>query len=117
MPIETKATNTELRKLISFLWKTKRPIWRAVAEQLAKPRRLRAEVNISKINRYTSEGDTVVVPGKVLGCGELDHPVTVAAFAFSKNALEKIKAAGGRAVTIWQLVEENPKGSNVKIMR
>ncbi len=116
----TGPTNILLRKTIRELRKVARrnnaPIWSAVAELLEKPRRQRIAVNISRINRYTKEGDVVVVPGKVLGAGILDHPVTVAAVAFSKKALEKIKAVGGRAIHILDLVNENPRGSNVKII-
>ncbi len=116
----TGPTNILLRKTIRMLRKYanqyKAPIWRAVAEKLERPRRLRIVVNVSKINRYTNPGDTVVVPGKVLGAGNLDHPVTVAAIAFSEQALEKIRAVGGRAIHILQLLEENPRGSNVKII-
>ena len=34
---------------------------------------------------------------KVLGDGELKHPLNIKAHAFSKSALEKIKKAGGQA--------------------
>ena len=61
------------------------------------------------------EGDTVVIPGKVLGSGELDHKVTVSAFKFSKSALEKINKKG-RAINLYDLYKENPRGSGVKIM-
>lgn len=37
---------------------------------------------------------------KVLGDGEVSKPITVRAHAFSHSALEKIQAAGGRAVTL-----------------
>jgi large subunit ribosomal protein L18e len=73
-------------------------------------------VNISRINRHTKAGDTVVVPGKVLGAGNLDHPVTVAAFKFSKQAKEKILKTGGACVTIEELIERNPKGSLVRVI-
>lgn len=33
---------------------------------------------------------------KILGGGDLKHPLTVSAHAFSKSALEKIKKAGGK---------------------
>ncbi len=33
------------------------------------------------------KNEQVAVPGKVLSTGELDHPITVAAFAFSEKAL------------------------------
>ncbi len=105
-----------IRKLRSAARRNQARIWRAVAEWLDRPRRQRVAVNISKINRYTEPGDVVVVPGKVLGAGRLDHPVTVAAVAFSESALRKIQAAGGRAIHILQLIEENPRGSRVKII-
>ena len=37
---------------------------------------------------------------KILGDGELKHPFTIKAHAFSKSALEKIKRAGGTAQPI-----------------
>jgi large subunit ribosomal protein L15 len=37
---------------------------------------------------------------KILGDGELKHPLTIKAHAFSKSALEKIKKAGGQASEI-----------------
>ncbi|MEM3979829.1 MAG: 50S ribosomal protein L18e, partial [Ignisphaera sp.] len=91
-------------------------IWRYVAELLEKPTRKRVVVNLSKINRYTNEGDVVVVPGKVLGAGKIDHKVVVAATSFSQSAIQKIKAAGGRVVHILELLQENPRGSNVKVI-
>jgi len=112
--------NPYVKWLTAFLRKSARenaaPIWRAVREWLLKPRRRRAEINISKINRYTKNGDVVVVPGKVLGAGELDHRVTVAALSFSQAAKQKIESAGGECISIEELVRRNPRGSGVKIM-
>lgn len=117
---ELKTTNPQLIELIRFLKKQSRKnkaeIWRTLAEHLAKSRRKRVAVNISRINRYTGEKDTVAVPGKVLGAGELNHPVTVAAFSFSKKAMEKIQKAKGTCLSLRELVEKNPEGSNVKII-
>ncbi|HIQ03094.1 MAG TPA: 50S ribosomal protein L18e [Desulfurococcales archaeon] len=117
----TGPTNIVLRKTIRLLRKiareNKAPIWKDIAERLERPRRQRIVVNISKINRYTKEGDVVVVPGKVLGMGSLNHPVTVAAIAFSSSAIEKIVKAGGKCLHIAELALNNPKGSNVKIIQ
>lgn len=116
----TGPTNIVLRKTIRELRKAANnynaPIWDTIADLLEKPRRQRIAVNISRINRFTSNGEIVVVPGKVLGAGRLDHPVTIAAIGFSLKALEKIKSAGGRAIHILDLINENPRGSNVKII-
>jgi large subunit ribosomal protein L18e len=114
------ATNPEVHGLVQFLkeaaFKNEAPIWKDVAKRMAKPSRRRAEVNISKINRYASENDTIVVAGKVLGAGSLKQNVTVAAFNFSNTAKLAIEAAGGKCITIPELVEQNPKGSKVVIM-
>jgi large subunit ribosomal protein L15 len=71
------------------------------------------EVNVSKFNNF--EAGSVVTPEllrekgiiksfkdgvKVLGNGELTVGLTVQAKAFSKSAIEKIEAAGGKAEVI-----------------
>lgn len=71
------------------------------------------EVNVSKFNNF--EAGTVVTPEllrekgiiksfkdgvKVLGNGEITVGLTVQAKAFSKSAIEKIEAAGGKAEVI-----------------
>jgi large subunit ribosomal protein L18e len=74
-------------------------------------------VNVSKINRYAGDGETILVPGKVLGSGALDQPVIVAALNFSRSAADKIQQAKGTCMTIEQLLQDNPKGSRVRILR
>jgi large subunit ribosomal protein L18e len=117
---KVKATNPELIELIRFLKRQSREnkanLWRDIAENLAKPKRKRIAVNISHINRHTQKRDMVAVPGKVLGAGEINHPVTVAAFAFSGKAKEKIKTAKGKCLSFFDLAKKNPKGSKVKII-
>jgi large subunit ribosomal protein L18e len=81
---------------------------------MSKPTRHQCEVNVSKINRFTIDGETIVVPGKVLGSGELDHKVTVAALKFSDAARAKIDKVG-ETLTINELLDRNPKGSNIRI--
>jgi large subunit ribosomal protein L18e len=92
-------------------------IWREIASRLESPRRNYAEVNISKINRYAGDGETILVPGKVLGTGVLEQPVVVAALNFSGSAQSKITKAKGSCMTIEELLAENPKGSRVRILR
>ncbi|MCX8171893.1 MAG: 50S ribosomal protein L18e [Candidatus Bathyarchaeota archaeon] len=115
-----KATNPNLMRLLYILRKAARKnkaeVWRTAAEYLSKPRRRRVAVNLSRINRYTRDGDVVMVPGKVLGSGLITHSVTVAAFAFSNQARQKIVGAKGKCLSIPELIELNPKGSNVKII-
>ena len=109
-------TNQVLLDLVVELKKTatknKVKIWKAVADELLKPTRRMREVNIDKINRVTKDKDTIVVPGKVLGTGDLDHNVTVAAFNFSQSAKTKL----GNILSIEELLKKNPKGTGVRII-
>jgi len=117
---KTRTTNPELIELINFLRKqtseSNSKIWRDIAERLAKPRSVRVAVNLSRLERYTEKSDIVAVPGKVLGTGEIGHPITVAAFAFSQKAKEKIHAERGKCISFSELVKKNPTGSGVKII-
>ena len=112
-------TNQNLKTLISEMKKVSSEqnvkIWKRVASDLEKPTRSRRIVNISRLNKYTESDDVIVVPGKVLGTGVLGHKLTVAAFSFSDSAKEKIND-NGKAVSIIQLLQDNPKGKKVKII-
>ncbi len=117
---KSRATNQELTELVRSLKKQSREsrvdLWRYVADRLACFRRGRTAVNLSLLNRYTNEGETVAVPGKVLGAGEIDHPINVAAFAFSDQARLKILRAEGNCLSILDLMSKNPKGTGVKVL-
>jgi large subunit ribosomal protein L18e len=113
-------TNPRLQELIAELKAVSREsdasVWRDVADRLEKPRRTHAEVNLGRIERYAREDETVVVPGKVLGSGVLQKDVTVAAVDFSSTARTKIERVGD-AVTLEQVLEGNPEGANVRVIR
>ena len=111
--------NPLLIKLVEDLKKKsfdeEEPIWKRLALDLEKPSRQKRVVNLYKINKLTKEKDMIVVPGKVLSIGDLDHYVTVAAFAFSKSALEKINKAG-KAMSINELMKERAKDKKIRIL-
>jgi large subunit ribosomal protein L18e len=92
-------------------------VWADVAERLDAPRRTHAEVNLSRIERYAQTDETVVVPGKVLGSGVLTKDVSVAAVNFSSTAETKIEQADGEALALERAVEQNPEGSDVRVIR
>ena len=113
-------TNPNLIELINKLYEQSRSedaaIWKDVAKRLERSNRRTAEVNLSDLNRYVEDGETVLVPGKVLSNGDLDKKVDVVAFNFSAKAQEKIESAGGKCLSIDEAMEANPKGSNIRIM-
>ena len=116
----TGPTNPDLKKLIGELRKMSHSeqadIWKRLANDLQKPSRQRRVVNLSRINRYSEENDTVVVPGKVLAAGTLDHRVNIAAFCFSGAARETILKNNGTAMSISELMKQNPNGKKIRII-
>lgn len=110
--LELRNLIIELRKLSN---KQKVNLWKRIADDLEKPTRIRREVNLYKISKNTNENETALIPGKVLSMGNLDKKLTVAAYKFSKQAREKINKAG-KAITIKELIKENPKGKKIRII-
>ena len=117
--VKLTKTNPILLETILKLKKVSReneaPIWRDIAKRLEKSRKHWAEVNISKLT-LLKEGETAVIAGKLLGAGLIDRAVKVAAFNCSESAARKIRDVGGEVFTIPELMEQNPKGTNVRIM-
>jgi large subunit ribosomal protein L18e len=111
----TGPSNYYNRKLIRELWKTKRRIWKKVSKKLSGPRREKIEANLYRINKKTKENDVIVVPGKILGIGEIDHKLTIACLDCSKTARKKIETSGSKLLSIEELLEQNPEGRDVKV--
>ena len=112
----TKTSNQNLKNMIVSLKKAKKDIWKRIASDLEKPRRNRRTVNISRINRYCGEKEIAVVPGKVLADGDLTKKITIAALVFSNSAKTKIEKAGGKAISIPELLQSNPDAKGVRIL-
>ena len=120
MAREIKKTNPNLIELINKLNKQSKSedaaIWKDVAQRLERSNRRTAEVNLSDIARHAKADETILVPGKVLSNGNLEEKVNVVALKFSAKAQEKIESAGGECISIDEIIETNPKGSNIRII-
>jgi len=102
----------ELAEAINLLRKQKKEIWTAVANIIAKPRRKKIAVSLTKISRLTKQGDYVIVPGKVLA-GNLEHSIHLAAVSFSEKVKQDKKIS---IISFQELIKKNPKGTGVKII-
>jgi len=109
----TKEMIVHIRKK-SFENKSK--FWKAVAENLNRSRRKRFEVNLNRLEKHGKANETIVVPGIVLGSGEIKKKLVVAALRFSGKAKGKIEKSGGKCLTMEELLEKNPKGKGIRIM-
>src|SRR3989338_3851999 len=114
MTKRTGPTNYQLQQLLHEL-KVKAVtsrFWKRIVEDLEKPTRQRRIVNVYTIDQVAQNGETIIVPGKVLSLGNLSKKVNVAAFQCSSEARQKIAHANGRVLTITELIKENPQGKN-----
>jgi large subunit ribosomal protein L18e len=113
-------TNPTLISLIHELKKQAnekdKAIWKDIAQRLEKSSKNWPEVNLNRISKYTGDKETALIPGKVLSTGELTKKVTVAAWSFSEKAEDKIKKAGGKTITIEELMKNNPDGKDIRIL-
>lgn len=120
MTSKNKKTNPILTTLIHELKKQanekNKQIWKDIAIRLEKPSRNWPEVNLNRINQYTSEKETALIPGKVLSDGTLTKKISIAAWSFSEKSKEKIKKAGGKHMTIEELMKNNPEGKDIRIL-
>ena len=120
MSKNSRKTNKALITLIGGLKAQSRStgaaLWRDVANRLESSRSNWAEPNLSRLSRTASENETVLVPGKLLGSGDVAGSPNGAAYSVSASARSKIEAAGGRVMSIRDLMEDNPNGTGVRIV-
>ena len=116
----SKKTNPLLLSLIHELKKQSNEndvsIWKDIALRLEKPSNNWPVVNLNRISKHIQEKETALIPGKVLSNGKLTKKVPIAAWSFSKKSQEKIKKAGGKCMTIADLLKNNPEGKDVRIL-
>lgn len=87
-----------------------------MSEILAKPSRNRPEINLYRLNKLTKDNDIVVIPGKILGAGTLDHPITISSLMVSNLALTKLTESKSTHMSIEDMMKKYKKGSNIKIL-
>ncbi len=96
--------------------KNKAPIWSKLAELALKPTRARRVLNLGQIDKFVNDNDIVVVPGKVLGTGNVSHKITLCSFSISATGAKKVTQSGGKIMNFAQLIKNNPTGKGVKII-
>jgi len=112
--------NNELQGLIDELKKQssvqKVKLWNRLASELSGPTRQRRVVNLYKIDKFAKDEETIIVPGKVLGTGEITRKISIAAYNYSSQALEKLQNGKCKVMTISEILKENPKAKKVRIL-
>jgi large subunit ribosomal protein L18e len=109
-----KKTNSEL--VGTILAAKKHELWIPVASVLAGPRRNFTNLNIGEIDKIAKEGETVIVPGKVLSEGEISKKIKVVSLGFSEKAKEKLEKAKISTLSIEEEIKKNPTAKGIRIL-
>jgi large subunit ribosomal protein L18e len=109
-----KKTNSELVETIIAAKKNK--AWNSIAGILSGPRRKRININLKEIDKEAKEGETIIVPGKVLSDGELKKKIKIAAFSFSEKAMEKLLKSKTEVLSILDEIKKNPGAKGTKVI-
>jgi len=110
-----RKTNPEIVETIINAKRTQE--WTRVSELLASPSRNAIKINLRRIDAETTEGDTIIIPGKVLGTGEITKKIRIGALQFSESAREKLRGKKCEIVTINEEIKKNPKAQGIKILK
>ena len=106
-----KKTNPELVKTILLAKKNNHL---KLANKLSGPTRQQVRVNLNELDEIKE--NSILVPGKILGEGEINKKITISALGFSEQARNKLKKAGCEIKTIRQEIESNPDLKGVKVI-
>ncbi|MEM0465138.1 MAG: uL15 family ribosomal protein [Candidatus Pacearchaeota archaeon] len=88
-----------------------------LAKKLSVSTKQRITINLSQLNDIKEE--KIIVPGKILGSGEINKnkKLNILALSYSKQAKEKLKKAGCEFRTIKEELEKNSNLSDYKIIQ
>ena len=107
-------TNLHLKLLIASLRK-KSEFWNEVSDKLSVPARKRVTVNLGSLNEY-ADGETVVIPGKLVAGGQLTKKLNIACWRFSEAVLSKLKSSGSSIISLHDLSVKELEGSNLRLV-
>lgn len=110
---ETLQLTNELRKASQ---KNDAEIWKMVTEKLNKARRKKTGINVGQLSQLNWKGKTILIATKLLASGNAPEKITIAAKQATPSAVKKIEAAGGKVISIMELMKQNPKGTNVMMV-
>jgi large subunit ribosomal protein L18e len=101
-----KKSNKEL--VATIIAAKKKDKWLKVARILSGPRRKAISLNLEEINENSKDGETIIVPGKVLSQGEMDKKIKIVALSFSEKAKEKLLKSKIPSSSIIEEIKKNP---------
>ncbi|EET89811.1 MAG: 50S ribosomal protein L18e [Candidatus Micrarchaeales archaeon] len=96
--MKTNAENNQIKEWIGLLKSERsknrdRKLYGKLIKMVDMPKRKRHVVDLYKINENSNDGDVVIVPGKVLSKGSIDHKISLSAIWYSQSAKKTLEKA------------------------
>lgn len=110
-----RKTNSKLVETIIAAKKNKN--WQEIAAMLSSPRKNKLDINLEDIEKEAKQGESILVPGKVLANGEATKKIKIIALNFSEKAKEKLLKAKCEMSSILEEIKKNPEAKGLKIIR
>ncbi|MBL7059088.1 50S ribosomal protein L18e [Candidatus Pacearchaeota archaeon] len=110
-----KKNNPELVQTIIAAKKQKG--WLEIAAILSGSRRNKIAFNLNEINKKAKDGETIVVPGKILSLGKIDKKIKLVAIDFSEKAKDNLAKDKIETLIILEEIKKNPSAKGVKIIK
>ena len=88
-----------------------------VAKILVRPVRKSLRVNLKDIESKAGDFKNILIPGKVLGAGNILKKIRVVALDFSEKAKEKMKNSGVSFATLTEEIKKNPELKDLKVIK
>ena len=85
-----------------------------LAKKLSSPRKNYKNINLDELDKI--EGNKIIVIGKILGSGDINRKIGIAALAYSKKARDKLNKAGCDTKSIKEAIIKNNKLEGVTII-
>ena len=110
-----KKTSSTLVETIISAKKNKK--WNEIAGVLSGPKKNRKNLNLYELDKLVGKEKKVLVTGKILSEGELNHKFKIVANSFSEKAREKLLKNGCDVSTILEEIKLNPSAEGIKIIK
>jgi len=112
----SRKKNPELVKTI-LLCKKGDELWMKVAHVLSGSKRKMPVLNLNEIDKKSSDGETVLVPGKVLSQGNVSKKIKIVAFNFSESTKEKLNKDKIKFNSIIEEIKSNPGAKGINFLK
>ena len=91
--------------------------WNDVASVLSGSKKNRLNLNLEDIDKESKDGETIIVPGKVLSQGELNKKLKIVALSFSEKAKEKLLKSKIETSIMLDEIKKNPEAKGIKVLK